>query len=102
MNEVKTQLFKNVDLSAPASHPQLIAHWSRPGELADGAQVPVAIYVPVIKDGMRDTEWVMDYLDMRTSSFLSEEQDLDLPWPWAQGFVPNARDWDAIGIPALS
>jgi len=102
MKEVKAQLFMDVNLLASASHPQLIPYWSRPGELADGSQVPVAIYVPVIKDGAGTTEWIMDYLDMNTSSFLSEEQEVELQWPWVPGFFPSARDWDAIGIPALS
>ncbi|UCL90187.1 hypothetical protein [Pseudomonas sp. HS-18] len=93
-------LYKGVDRADPPVHAQLLPGWRRP-EPPEGYRHMVALGYLAGADGSRRYVWEIDYLDVTTGVFASEEVELNVTWPWVGGFSPSAADWDAIGIPHL-
>lgn len=96
------ELFKQVNKANPPQHEKMLPGWTPP-EPPQGYRNLVAILVPVkLKGGHETKMWVLDYLDTETGVFASEEYEFDVIWPWAQDYLPQPGDWDAIGIPHLT
>jgi len=94
------ELYRGVATANPPSHAKLKPDWVRP-EPPLGFSNLVAILAEVRVDNRKAFEWFLDYLDTDRNVFASDETDVCVPWPWENGFVPQAHDWDAIGIPHL-
>lgn len=96
------QLYKGVNTASPPQHEKLLLGWMPP-EPPPGYRNLVAILVPIrTESGRRSYLWVLDYLNTETAVFASEDQDIEVPWPWIEGFLPQADDWDSIGIPHMT
>lgn len=95
------ELYRGVNTAMPPSHAKLLPGWVPPAP-PSGYRNLVAILTPVVGQPGKTHEWFLDYLNTETAVFASEEQEFDVAWPWIESFVPQASDWDAIGVPALT
>jgi len=95
------ELYTGVNTALPPSHIKLVPGWTPPVPPA-GYRNLVAILAPVVGQPGKTHAWFLDYLDTETAVFASEEHEFDVAWPWVEDFVPQASDWDAIGVPALT
>ncbi|MDU4254577.1 hypothetical protein [Pseudomonas sp.] len=98
---MKDDIYRGVDRTEPPSHPHLKPGWVRPAPPAGFVDL-VALLAPVKVDGKDRYMWFLDYLDTERNVFASDDQEVEVPWPWVAGFVPQMGDWDAIGIPHLT
>lgn len=94
-------LYRGVDRRSPPQHPNLLPGWVRP-EPPEGYHHLVALGAVASIEGVRQFVWELDYLDPVTGVFASEAADVEVTWPWIEGFIPQAADWDAIGVPHLA
>ncbi|BAU77412.1 hypothetical protein [Metapseudomonas furukawaii] len=100
MTEKDNDLYRGVDRTDPPSHPQLKTGWIRP-EPPSGYRNLVAFGAYATIEGVRKWVWELDYLDTDTGVFASEDHQFQVEWPWVDDFLPQAADWDSIGIPHL-
>ncbi|MDH0960902.1 hypothetical protein EGJ86_22280 [Pseudomonas sp. o96-267] len=99
--EKDAELYRGVNTASPPQHPMLVPGWIAP-EPPAGYRNLVAILCPVKVDSRSTTAWFLDYLNTESAAFASEEQEVEVAWPWVDGFKPLADDWDSIGIPHLA
>lgn len=70
------------------------------------SKVKPGFSMPVVPDGFdevcafryTDGEWVLDFVNHDRCDFASETMDIDLDWPWVEGFKPIEPDWQSLGI----
>ena len=48
-----------------------------------------------------DGDIVLDFASSVRKDFASETMEVNLVWPWKDGFEPSNDDWEALGFLAL-
>lgn len=44
---------------------------------------------------------VLDFVNLTSRSFASEEQEVEIAWPWTDGYLPLVSDWALIDIDVI-
>ena len=66
--------------------------WTRPTPPSGFDELVACVY-------QGDT--VLDFVNRTSRSFASEEEEVDIAWPWLDGYLPMVSDWALLGIDVI-
>ena len=49
----------------------------------------------------QDGDWEIDFINHERCDFASETMDVNIEWPWVDGFERREAGWQAIGVCAI-
>lgn len=49
-----------------------------------------------------DGSIALDFVNHTRRDFASEEHEIELDWPWEDGYKPTAKDWESIGFAVIT
>jgi hypothetical protein len=74
-----------------------------------GYMPPPTYEIPPVPEGFDqhcafrypDGEIVLDFVNHERRDFASESIDVEILWPWKDGYVPTQSDWESLGFLTL-
>lgn len=82
------------ELTLSLEHPRRRPNWQSPS-------IPHG-YDSLCAFRRQGGEIELDFVSLLRRDFASEAIDVDIPWPWLDGYRPTACDWESLGFYYLS